>query len=269
MTVVIALLVKDKEIFLPLFLTCIYNQVFNKKNIHLYIRTNDNKDRTTNILKYFVNKYGKEYASVYYDDKDISPNLKKYAEHEWNAERFKILGKIRQESIDYAKKLNADYFVVDCDNLILPHTLEEMYKLRELGVISPMLKTNTNYSNYHYDIDENGYYKDHPEYLQLYNYVKRGIHSVKVVHCTYYIHNKFLKDVYYDDNSYRYEYVIFSDSLRKKNIEQYLDNRNYYGIISFSASKAEFSKYLIDTKFIHACKVYSGTMYRELTNAAN
>ena len=172
----------------------------------------------------------------YYNDDDISENLNKYGEHEWNCERFKILGKIRQDSIDYAKKLNADYFVVDCDNFITKNTLEEMYKLRELGVIAPMLRTDSSYSNYHCDVDENGYYKNHSEYLTLLNRVKKGVYTVKVVHCVYFIHNRYLNDICYDDNSYRYEYVIFSDHLRKKQIEQYLDNREDYGIISFSSS---------------------------------
>jgi hypothetical protein len=117
-------------IFLPIFLSCIYNQTYDKKNIHLYIRTNDNTDNTIELLKLFIEKYGSEYGSIYYNDEDISENLKKYGEHEWNCERFKILGKIRQDSIDYAKKLNADYFVVDCDNFIIPITLEQMMKNR-------------------------------------------------------------------------------------------------------------------------------------------
>lgn len=249
MSIVIALLVKNKEIFLPIFLSCIYNQTYDKKNIHLYIKTNDNTDNTIELLKLFIEKYGSEYGSIYYNDDDISENLKRYAEHEWNCERFKILGKIRQDSIDYAKKLNADYFVVDCDNFITKNTLEQMYKLRELGVIAPMLRTDSSYSNYHYDVDVNGYYKDHSEYLTLLNRVKKGVYTVKVVHCVYFIHNRYLNDICYDDNSYRYEYVIFSDHLRKKQIEQYLDNREDYGIISFSSSMEELHNYINKMSF--------------------
>ena len=97
-----------------------------------------------------------------------------------------------------------------------------------------MLGSTTAYSNYHYDIDKNGYYKGHDLYQKVLNRHVKGIIEVPVVHCTYFINNKFLKDISYDDNSYRYEYVIFSDVLRKKNIKQYLDNRIFYGFLEMS-----------------------------------
>ena len=43
----------------------------------------------------------------------------------------------------------------------------------------------------------------------------------------------------YDDNSYRYEYVIFSDLARKQNVAQYLDNREFYGYITFAETKED------------------------------
>ena len=249
MSVVIAVLAKNKEIFLPIFLNCLYNQTYAKKDIHLYIRTNDNTDKTTDILKQFIEKYGNEYGSVFYNEESICENLKKYGEHEWNSERFKILGKIRQDSVEYAKSLNADYFVIDCDNFIMPNTLEKMYKLRELGVVAPMLRTDGAYSNFHYDVDKNGYYATHSDYFVLRNREKKGVYTVKVVHCVYFINNAILNDICYDDNSFRYEYVIFSDTLRKKRIEQYLDNREDYGVICFSLTKEELDVYLNKTEF--------------------
>lgn len=249
MSVVVAILVKNKEIFLPLYLSCLYKQTYNKKNMHLYIRTNDNTDQSIPLLKSFIEKYGHEYGSVYYKDDPICENLKNYKAHEWNYERFRILAKIRQESIEYAKKMQADYFVVDCDNFIIPETLEKMYKLRELGVISPMLRTNFNYSNFHYDVNSNGYYITHPDYMDVRYRNKKGVFIVKVVHCVYFIHKQHLTDITYTDGTDRHEYVIFSDHLRKKEIGQYLDNREEYGLITFAETKEEFDKYLIETHF--------------------
>ena len=249
MSVVIAILAKNKEICLPIFLNCLYNQTYAKKDMHLYIRTNDNADKTTDILKQFIEKYGNEYGSVFYNEESICENLKKYGEHEWNSERFNILGKIRQDSIEYAKSLNADYFVIDCDNFIIPNTLEKMYKLRELCVVAPMLRNDDLYANFHYDVDANGYYAKHPEYSILLNREKKGVYPVKVVHCVYFINNATLNDICYNDNSHRHEYVIFSDTLRKKKIEQYLDNREKYGVVSFYNTKLEVDMLLNKTGF--------------------
>jgi cellulose synthase/poly-beta-1,6-N-acetylglucosamine synthase-like glycosyltransferase len=239
-TVVIAILAKDKGHVLPFYLDCILNQTYPKNKIHLYIRTNDNTDNTIEVLNEFVKQHHKQYASTYFDKRSVSDELKKYSQHEWNTTRFKILGKIRQESIDYAIKKNAHYFVIDCDNFILPHTLEKMVNMKHLNVIAPMLVTTTAYSNFHYDIDNNGYLKDHEMYLKILNKEVKGVTEVKVIHCTYFINNSILNKIYYDDNSFRYEYVIFSDCLRKANIPQYLDNRMDYGYITFSETKEQY-----------------------------
>jgi hypothetical protein len=243
---VIAILAKDKGFCLPLYLECIYKQTVAKQHTHLYIRTNDNKDNTQEILKQFIKDHESEYASIYFDDSSIDESLKKYKHHEWNSHRCKVLGKIRQDSIDYAKQRNAHYFVADCDNFIVPETIAELLKNSENGIIAPMLNSNRDgdvaYSNYHYDIDKNGYLKKHDLYTKvLYRNIK-GLIEVPVVHCTYFINNKFLNDIVYDDESYRYEYVIFSHVLRNKNIPQILDNRRFYGIVEFSQTGEELKK---------------------------
>jgi hypothetical protein len=243
MEVVVAVLAKDKEHVLPTFLDCLLKQDYPKKFIHLYIRTNDNNDSTATLLKDFIDVHGGSYASVHYDDADIDSTLKKFGQHEWNRTRFKILGAIRQESVAYAKKLGADYFVIDCDNLIAPFTLTNMVMLRHLGVVAPMLDDSKGgYSNYHYTVDGRGYFLN----SELYNAVRtravKGFINVAVVHCTYYIEWAKLDDVCYDDGSGRYEYVIFSDCLRKKGIAQYLDNRRPYGFISFAEGKEDFMR---------------------------
>ena len=193
--IVIAILAKDKAFALPFYLKCIYHQTYPKKYIHLYIRTNDNKDNTAEILHNFVKNYGSEYASVYMNDESISEQLKTFGHHEWNVTRCTILGKIRQDSVEYAKSLNAHYFVADCDNFIVPATLEKLLKHSDMGVIGPMLTSATNYSNYHNMIDANGYMKQNELYHSILRRDIKGILEVPVIHCTYFIHNMFLKDV--------------------------------------------------------------------------
>jgi hypothetical protein len=235
-TVVVSILAKDKGHILPMYLRCLLAQTYPKDRIHLYIKTNDNTDDTEEVLSKFVSEHGNKYLSVFFEAHSVDEGLKQYTPHEWNSHRFKVLGKIRQDSIEYAIKKNSHYFVVDCDNLIVPNTLSEMVNLKSMNVIAPILirgKFDT-YSNYHYDIDSNGYYKYNVNYFTIYDRQIVGIHEVKVVHCTYFINNRILDKVSYDDDSYRYEYVIFSDILRKNNIPQYIDNRRYYGILTMT-----------------------------------
>ena len=240
--ILIAILAKDKAPCLPFYLQCIYNQDYDKKDIHLYIRTNDNNDNTAEILLEFIGKYGKEFGSIYYDDSSLSPALKDMSHRDWNAHRFYILGQIRQDSVDYAAKYGWHYFVADCDNFITPNTLKAMIKNKNYKVIGPMLPTKTGYSNFHYSVDKDGYYAHNDAYMKLLHKKIVGATSVDVIHCTYFINNDTLKDISYNDESKRHEYVIFSDVLRKKNIKQYLLNDGFYGILTWHTNKEVLDK---------------------------
>lgn len=238
--IVIAILAKDKAHILPYYLQCIIHQTYPKNKLHLYIRTNDNNDTTETVLKDFVDTYGSEYASIKFDATSIDESIKHYGQHDWNCQRFRILGQIRQESVNYANRLGANYFVADCDNFISPDTLSQLYSIKSLGVIAPLIRSTSNYSNYHYAATELGYYEENPLYYTILHNTIQGIFKVAVVHCTYFIAADILDHVSYDDISGRHEYVIFSDTLRKKNISQYIDNRQDYGTLTFAVTQDEF-----------------------------
>lgn len=241
--ITIAILAKDKAHTLPIYLATIENQTWPKEKTYLYVRTNNNNDDTQKILKNWLEKVGPSYAKVYFDDKDVEEPIQQYTQHEWNSMRFKVLGKIRQDSIDWARENGSHYFVVDCDNFVHPHTLESLAKTN-LQIVAPFLKLNDHhyYSNYHAAVDKNGYLASTPHYYDYFNQVVRGLIEVPVVHCSYFIRHDALDKLTYDDDSYRYEYVIFSDSARKQRIPQYLDNREVYGRITFAENLEAFDK---------------------------
>jgi hypothetical protein len=234
--VTIAILAKDKAHVLPLYLDCIEKQTYPASKIKLYIRTNNNNDHTAELLEKWIEKVKEKYSEIYYDASDVEEPVHEYGPHEWNATRFKVLGRLRQESVDWARKKGSHYFVIDCDNFISSETLENLLNTR-LPVVGPLLKLANNpnsfYSNFHYITDENGYYKDSSHYFDiLFGYVK-GLIEVEVIHCTYLVRNEVLDKISYDDGSGRFEYVIFSDVLRKSGIPQYIDNRRDYGCLTF------------------------------------
>ena len=232
--ILFVILAKNKALNLPLYLDCLLNQTFNKNKIHLYIRSNDNNDNTQDVIEQWLEMYGNLYASVYKDYSSINEDLKQIDSHSWNIERFKILSEIKDKSIEYAKEKNLDYFIVDLDTYLKPKVLNTLY-CSKFGIIAPFLirKNNSFFSNFHCSIDENGYYSN--QNFELYNNVfkqnMKGIIQVNVIsHCIF-IKNELLKYCSYSDETQDRPYVIFSRNLRKKNIPQYLDNRNIYGLI--------------------------------------
>src|SRR5438128_7506169 len=108
--VTIAILAKDKAHTLPLYLACIENQTWPKSNTYLYIRTNNNNDNTAQLLRDWICKLGHEYAKIYFDDTDVDEPIEQFKQHEWNYTRFRILGAIRQDSVDWAMEHNSHYF---------------------------------------------------------------------------------------------------------------------------------------------------------------
>jgi len=255
--VTIAILAKDKEHTLNLYLNCIAAQTWPKAKTLLYIRTNNNTDNTASVLQSWLQTHGGQYACVYYDDTDVAEPVQQYRQHEWNALRFKVLGRIREDAMRWAHAHGSHYFSFDCDNFIDANTLQELMTLVQTGefpIVAPMLRTSTvgaavnkYYSNFHLFVTENGYFKENPMY---YNILFRrqnvqGILQVAVVHCTYLVHHDVLPQLTYIDDTNRHEYVIFSESARKAGIPQYLDTRRSetqeYGFITFAEDANTFN----------------------------
>ncbi len=241
--VTIAILAKDKAHVLPLFLNQLEKQTYPASNIKLYIRTNNNRDNSAALLETWIKKVRSRYSEVYFDSSNVEEPVHKYAPHEWNPLRFKVLARLRQESVEWAKAKGTHYFVVDCDNFIVPETLE-MLLSTGLPVVGPMLRDGDDpsrlFSNYHPATDENGYYKHTDTFCDIFNQTIKGLIEVDLIHCTYLIRNEVLDYVKYNDGSGRHEYVIFSDVLRKAGIPQYIDNRRCYGKLTFCDTAKEF-----------------------------
>lgn len=240
-TVTIAILAKDKAHTLPEYLECIFNQTWPKFLTRLYIRTNNNNDETASILKDWIKRVEHLYLEIFFDDSDVEEQVQQYKQHEWNCTRFKVLGKIRQDSVHWAYTRDSHYFVADCDNFIKSHTIKSLLDTK-LPIVAPFLKCaeSSYYSNYHANVDVNGYFVGEPLYYSIFKQEIKGLIDVPVVHCTYLVRNEVLSTVCYDDESYRYEYVIFSDCARKARICQYIDNRELYGRVTMAEDREGF-----------------------------
>lgn len=241
-TVTIAILAKDKEHVLPEYLQCIENQTWPKNKTNIYIRTNNNTDNTVAVLKNWVDRVKDQYLEIFFDASNVQEQVQEYKQHEWNSVRFKVLGKIREDSVRWAQSRGSHYFVADCDNFIKRDVIQTLIDTH-LPIVAPFLRQDeaaTSYSNYHSHIDNNGYFVGEPMYYQIFRQEVKGLIDVPVVHCTYLIRKEYLPLMSYDDDSYRYEYVIFSDNARKFGVQQYLDNRTTYGRITMAEDKETF-----------------------------
>ena len=241
--VLLAILAKQKEEMLPLYLECIEALDYPKSSIVLYVRTNNNTDGTERILREWIGRVGHLYADVEFDASDVSEQVQEFAAHEWNATRFRVLGHIRNISLRRTLEAGCDYyFVADVDNFIRPGVLRDLVAL-DLPVVAPLLRSlrpGAFYSNYHAEVDANGYYAGCDQYMWILNRWVRGVVEVPVVHTTYLVRADVIPELSYLDDTDRYEYVIFSDTARKANVIQHLDNRQVYGYIAFGKGSEHY-----------------------------
>ena len=233
-TVLLSILARNKEHVLPKYLQCIDALDYDKKLITIYINTNNNEDNTKEILQQWTEKNKNLYRNIIVESHEVD-TLQQTRPHEWTATRFKVLGGIRNKSLQKTKECGCDYyFVVDCDNFITPCTLKTLIA-KDKPIIAPFLlaipEKNDYYSNYFCDTTETGYYKDHPDYVKIHQHVLTGTFKVPVVHCTYLIKADCIDKLNYIDDTNDYEFVIFSRNARKNQVDQYICNEQNFGVL--------------------------------------
>jgi len=233
-TVLVSILARNKAHLLDKYLQCIENLEYDKSLMSIYINTNNNDDNTEQILAEWAEKNQDNYQCMIFDSHHVE-GLESGRPHDWTSDRFKILGEIRNQSLQIAKQLNYDYyFVVDCDNFITPCTLKVLIS-KDKPIIAPMLlavpESGDYYSNFFGEIDNAGYYQDHPDYVKILCRTMLGTFKVPVVHCTYLINSEYLDDLNYIDESNHHEFIIFSRIARNRGIDQYICNEYDFGYL--------------------------------------
>jgi glycosyltransferase involved in cell wall biosynthesis len=240
--VLLAILAKQAEHVLPFYLFCIEALDYPKTSISLYVRTNNNTDRTADFLREWIARVRDQYEHIEFDASEVPESVGQFAVHEWNATRFKILARLRQESMNRALENECKYyFVVDADNFLKPNTLRDLIDVG-LPIVAPLLRCtgqHPRYSNFHEKVDARGYFIQSEEYYWLLDQRIKGLCQVPVVHCTYLVRSDVISRLSYNDGSDRHEYVIFSESARTSGIPQYLDTREIYGYLTLDDDAGE------------------------------
>jgi hypothetical protein len=200
------------------FLLSLANQSHAKSNIHLFCDISKLSAKGKDLFREFLAQPGGEYRNVLVNDQTLAD--------------------IRQQSVRYAITSHTDYLSIDENIIIHPKTLRRLHDLN-LEVVAPMLVYDGRFSNFHADVDDRGYFKGGDSYDRILSRAVTGVINVPVVNACYLIGHERLGDLAFDDRSGRPEYVILCDTLRKKGIPQYIDNRFNHGIMLNYHSKTE------------------------------
>jgi hypothetical protein len=232
--VLLAILPGRHEQLLPLYLRCVEALDYPKESIVIYIRAGD--ARTREMLEVWIERMQPLYAAIEFDGPETGERASTL---DGNAEDFGLRAKVRDQSLRKTLEHRCDYcFSADVDNFLRPCTLKELVALA-LPIVSPLLRAvdpNSRYSNFHADIDANGYFRECQQYEWILSQAITGVFELPVVRGTCLIRADVIPALGYQDGSPRHDYVIFSEGARRQGIPQYFDNRQLYGYLSLDAS---------------------------------
>ncbi|ESO96194.1 hypothetical protein LOTGIDRAFT_231876 [Lottia gigantea] len=239
-TVLIAFLVRNKAHTLPWFLGHIEKLDYPKNRITLWIRSDHNKDNSSEILEEWLAGVQHQYHNV---DVIINSKRKGYSDerstNDWTKKRFKHVIKLRQQALEMARQKWADYFMMlDSDVIIENNRTLHLLMQQEKTIIAPMMNASIigYYSNFWGGMDKKGYYVRTKEYIQMVDLKIRGCYKVPMVHSIFLVdlRRSATDFLAYSPSPPKYkgpydDIIIFAHSVKAAGISMFVLNTQYFG----------------------------------------
>lgn len=240
-TVTLVLLVRNKAHALPNFLGFIDLLDYPKDRMSIFLRSDHNEDNSTAILQEWIDN-----VKTFYHDVDVYLNDTKggypteKSTMDWPVDRMGFLMNLRQEGLQYARRIWSDYvFFVDADNLLEnDQVLTTLMRYRKT-VVAPMLISLGRYSNWWGDMTENLYYLRSADYMEILNRQKVGLFQVPMVHSTFLVDLRRSESrfVSYRINVESYktqpipfdDIIVFAYNARANGVKFWLSNEQDFG----------------------------------------
>ena len=230
--VLIAVQVNELTASLATYLECIELLDYPRSAIHVLVRDDTHDDAGGRLLREWANGLPGGYGGVAFesDDRHDEPAGGRLAAPEPSPRRS--VARSWEFVHDHAVRHGCKFILVAESDCFLHRTALCRLVSLNLPIVAPFLRSldeNDFYSNYHADIDSNGYFQDSKQYGWIARRLIRGVIQVPVVKGAYLVRTDGSKGLSYVDHTKRDAYVVFADHARNESVEQYIDNREVYG----------------------------------------
>ncbi|KAL1516582.1 hypothetical protein ABEB36_000479 [Hypothenemus hampei] len=241
-TVLISVLVRNKQHTLPYFLSNLERINYPKDRISLWIRSDHNSDESIKILNIWINSVTNQYHSIYTEfEDDDKTYMGELGVAHWTDDRFEHLMNVRTEALNFARKIWADYiWSVDADVFIQnPDTLNYLIS-KNVTIVAPMLQSEGLYSNFWFGMTEDYYYMRTKEYQPIVQRKNISCYSVPMVHSCVLIDLRKDESDYLTYKSSEIEnyngpeddIIVFALSAMKNGVAMYICNEHLFGYIT-------------------------------------
>lgn len=149
--VLISILIRNKAHVLPYFFSFLENLNYPKNRIGLFIRSDNNVDKTVQIVDAWLNTTQNAYHMVNKKYKlENGKRRTEKSESDWPYERLIHVINLKEEALNFARKNWYDYVLfLDADVLLSNGNVLQNLIALELPVVAPMVSTSENeYSNF-------------------------------------------------------------------------------------------------------------------------
>lgn len=258
-TILIAIVARNKAHVLPHFFGYLEQQNYPKSRISLWLYTDHNVDETLNILDTWVEAKSHEYHNVnltketgdaFYNDENGTQR--------WTAERYWHVIRLREEALNIARSLWADFILfLDCDALLSnPKTIMDLVEENKT-IIAPMLDSRSAYSNFWCGMNEKGYYLRTEDYMPILEREKVGTFAVVMVHSATLInlnHADSRRLTFHPERLDGYlgprdDIITLAYSAQFAGVEMFVTNKEHYGhILAPTESPAHEVQELLNLK---------------------
>ncbi|XP_050448494.1 glycosyltransferase 25 family member [Cataglyphis hispanica] len=239
-TVLIAILVRNKAHTLPYFLSLLERQDYPKKRICLWIRSDNNVDRSIEILNKWISLEGEKYHSL---NVQLNATSTRFEDErtfaDWSPRRFAHVIDLREKALDYARQIWADFiWMLDADVFLTnSNTIRDLVH-KGYTVVAPVLRSDGTYSNFWAGMREY-YYMRTDLYEPILIREKIGCHNVPMVHSAVLIDlRRYDSDhlTYKSEKLIAYDgpeddIIIFAIGANKSDVPLFVCNDEIYGFI--------------------------------------
>ncbi|KAF0298870.1 Glycosyltransferase 25 family member [Amphibalanus amphitrite] len=184
-TVMIVMLIRNKEPFLPYTLTQLSQLDYPKGRLTLWLRSDHNEDATPRI----VNRWLEEFGHLYHDvDAVVDTNSPKLRSEETGPthhsdSRYAAVIEMKEEALLKARELKVDFvWFLDADVLLYDKAILRTLIKMEKPLVAPMLVSTERFSNFWAGMDDSFYYRRTERYSDIYEREEKGCFDVPMIH---------------------------------------------------------------------------------------
>ena len=184
-TVMIVMLVRNKEPYLPYTLTQLSELDYPKEKLVLWLRSDHNEDATSHLLDRWLEEFGHLYGEL---DAVVDADTPRRREDETGAahlsgDRYSAVIQMKEQALLKARRLGVDFvWFLDADVLLYDRAILRKLIGMEKPLVAPMLDSPDRFSNFWAGMDDQFYYRRTDRYNDIYDRKDKGCFDVHMIH---------------------------------------------------------------------------------------